>query len=156
MNEWLAEIINYGLTLTCWYWFALAAILLVIELLIGGGFLFWVGIAALFDGIIVWAFHLPWPYQMLVFCLLAVVVSVSWWKYLQRNPLQTDKPMLNRRSEQYIGRIFTLQQPIVNGRGSVKVDDSSWIVNCTEDYPAGTKIKIIGVDGTILQAEKTK
>ncbi|MCG8379509.1 MAG: NfeD family protein, partial [Proteobacteria bacterium] len=58
----------------------------------------------------------------------------------------------NRRGEQYVGRIFTLEEPIVNGVGKVKVDDSTWKVMGV-DMPAGTKVRVLSVDGTILNVE---
>ncbi len=33
---------------------------------------------------------------------------------------------LNRRGEQLLGRNATLSEPIVNGRGQLKIDDTVW------------------------------
>jgi hypothetical protein len=40
--------------------------------------------------------------------------------------VESDQPKLNRRGEQYVGRTFTLEEPIVNGHGKIRVDDSTW------------------------------
>ena len=61
--------------------------------------------------------------------------------------------MLNRRGEQYVGRRLTLDEPIVNGRGQVKVDNSTWRVEGA-DLPAGTPVIVTGVRGTILNVER--
>jgi membrane protein implicated in regulation of membrane protease activity len=61
---------------------------------------------------------------------------------------------LNRRAEQYVGRVFTLSEPIVNGTGKIRVDDSSWKVSGA-DCDANTKVKVISVDGTVLKVEHT-
>ena len=45
-------------------------------------------------------------------------------KYLRKHPLQSDRPLLNERAVQHIGQSFDLIDPIVNGRGSVKIGDS--------------------------------
>lgn len=64
----------------------------------------------------------------------------------------TDQPTLNRRGEQYVGRSFTLTEPIINNNGVIRVDDSTWRINGA-DLPAGSTIKVVGVQGVILQVE---
>ena len=61
---------------------------------------------------------------------------------------------MNRRGEQYIGRNFTLEHPIVNGVGKIQVDDSIWKIR-GEDCAVGTRVRVTGVDGTIMLVEKT-
>ena len=62
----------------------------------------------------------------------------------------TDQPALNRRGEQYIGRTLTLDEPIVNGQGKIRVDDTTWKVE-GDDMPAGTRVTVIGVDSVVLK-----
>ena len=81
-----------------------------------------------------------------------MVSAVGWRAYLHRHPTETDKPTLNRRSQQYVGRTFTLEEAIVNGQGKIHVDDSTWKIE-GEDLPAGTKVKVTGADGTVLKVE---
>jgi membrane protein implicated in regulation of membrane protease activity len=135
-----------------WHWLGLAAIVLVFEIITGSGFLLWVGLAAGVVGILLFFFPaLSWVVQLLTFSVLTVA---GWFFYLKHYPLKKRKSsMLNRRGEQQIGRIFMLDTPIINGMGKVRIDDSVWRVRCA-DLPAGTQIKIIGIDGIILIAEK--
>ena len=65
----------------------------------------------------------------------------------------SEQPLLNRRAEQYVGRVFTLQEPIVNGRGRLRVDDTVWRVE-GEDCPAGTAVEVTGVDATLLRVRR--
>ncbi|HSW69653.1 MAG TPA: NfeD family protein [Gammaproteobacteria bacterium] len=137
-----------------WHWMLFAAVLLILELLTGSGFLFWLGLSAAIVGFSLWLFpDINWTAQLLGFAVLGIVTAVIWRLYLKQHPIGTDRPLLNKRSEQYIGRVFTLDAPIVNGMGKIKVDDSTWRVR-GEDLPAGTRVKIVGVDGVILIAEK--
>lgn len=139
--------------LVFWYWFGLAAVLLILELLTGSGFLLWMGISAGLMGCMLFFFPAVSPMlQLLTFAVVAILTAVFWKKYLKKYPIRTDRPTLNRRGEQYIGRLFTLEAPVVNGMGVVHVDDTTWRIRCT-DLPAGSRIKIIGVDGVILIAE---
>ena len=43
-----------------------------------------------------------------------------------------------------------LPDPIVNGRGSVKIGDSIWRVEGPE-LPKGTRVRVLGADGTLLK-----
>ncbi|MHB1949235.1 MAG: NfeD family protein [Gammaproteobacteria bacterium] len=136
-----------------WYWFGLAAILLILELLTGSGFLLGIGVSAAIVGCVLYIFPILSPVaQLLGFAILAVLSTVSWRSYLKKNPARTDRPTLNRRGAQYVGRVFTLDKPVVNGIGVVHIDDTMWRLHCA-DLPAGSRIVITGVDGVILLAK---
>ena len=90
--------------------------------------------------------------QLFVFTVLSVISVVAWRVYLKNNPIQTDAPTLNRRGQQYVGRVFTLTEAIVNGVGKIKVDDTLWKVN-GKDAPVGKGVRVVKVDGAILQVE---
>ena len=53
---------------------------------------------------------------------------------------------------QYIGRVFTLEEAIINGRGKVRVDDTLWRVEGA-DLPLGHKVKVVSVDGVVFKVE---
>ena len=40
----------------------------------------------------------------------------------------------------------------MNGQGKITVDDSTWKIE-GDDLPAGTKIQVTGVEGTVLKVE---
>ena len=139
--------------LTYWHWFILGAILLILEVFAPGAFLLWIGIAAGVVGIILYAIpSLGWEYQVIIFSIFSVGSIVAWKRYRKANPEVTDEPTLNRRGSQYIGRTFTLDAPIVDGVGKIRVDDSTWKV-VGEDCAAGTKIKVVGIENTVLRVE---
>ena len=145
--EWLSEI-NF------WHWLIFAVVLISVEmLLIGSYYLLWLGIAAGVVGALLFLIpSLSFLMQVLIFTVLSVVTLVAYKQYQKNNPVLSDQPKLNRRGEQYIGRVFTLENPIVNGVGKVKVDDSTWRIS-GEDMAAGTKIKVTAVDGTTFLVE---
>jgi len=144
--------LDFLLSLTYWHWFGFAAFLLIIELLITNtGFLLWIAISATLVGLVLCIFQgLSWPYQLLIFAATSLFYAVAGKKYLQRHPICSDKPTLNKRCEQYFGREFFLQTAIENGRGTIYVDDSTWRVAGPE-LPVGAKVKVVGADGIILQ-----
>ncbi len=138
-----------------WHWFALAGTLLALEMVVPGAFFLWVGIAAALTAVLLLIFStMIIEVQVSVFALLSVVTLVIWWKWY-RNPIATDQPNLNRRGEQYVGRTFTLTVPVVNNFGKIRVDDSYWKIQ-GEDCKIGASVKVVGVDGVVLQVETIK
>ena len=137
-----------------WHWWIFGAVLLIVEVAAPGAFFLWMGVAASVTGLALLVFpSLGWEYQFLVFALFSVVSIVAWRRYLKSRPIETDKPMLNRRGEQYVGRTLTLAEPIVNGIGKVRISDTTWKIE-GDDMPEGTKITVTGVDGTVLKVER--
>ena len=139
--------------LTYWHWWILALALLVLEVFAPGAVFLWMGVGAGIVGVILLlAPDLGWEYQLMIFAIFSVVSIAAWRTIIRKHPTETDKPSLNRRAEQYVGRVFTLSEPIVNGTGKIRVDDSSWKVS-GEDCEANTRVKVVSVDGTILKVE---
>lgn len=137
-----------------WTWWILAVMLFVLEAFAPGTFFLWMGISAGVVGLLV--FFVPdmgWDYQIFIFSTISVVSIIVWRQYFRRHPTQTDQPALNRRGEQYIGRTFTLGDPIVNGHGKIRVDDTTWKIE-GEDCDSGSRIKVVGVDGVMLKVER--
>ena len=136
-----------------WYWWILGLLLLVLEVFAPGAFFLWMGISAGVVGLIAWLVpSLSIEWQMLIFTVIAVASVVGWRAYLRKNPVETDQPALNRRGEQYVGRVFTLDNPIVNGIGKIRVDDTMWRIEGA-DCEAGEKVRVVGVDGVNLKVE---
>jgi membrane protein implicated in regulation of membrane protease activity len=142
-----------NLELVFWHWWAFGALLLIVELLAPGMFFLWMAAAAAVTGLLLLSFpSLDMEYQLIMFSLLSISSIAAFRKLLIRHPIKTDRPLLNRRSEQYIGRVFTLEHPIVNGRGKIRVDDSTWKIE-GEDCDTGVKVKVVAADGVVLRVE---
>jgi membrane protein implicated in regulation of membrane protease activity len=139
--------------LTYWHWFILAALLIILEVFAPGAFMLWIGIAAGVVGAVLYvAPTLTWEYQFILFSIASVGSIVAWRAWRQAHPVTSDEPTLNRRGAQYIGRVFTLDAPIVNGVGKIRVDDSTWKIEGA-DCPAGTKIRVSGIENTVLKVD---
>jgi membrane protein implicated in regulation of membrane protease activity len=137
-------------TLGAWNWLIFAAVLFALELLSPGIFLMWFGVAAALTGLIVFRYDVSWQWQLIWFGGLSLATVLFAAKYLRKNPLESERPLLNERAVQLIGQSFNLVDPIVNGRGSIKTGDTIWRVEGPE-LPKGTRIKVIGADGTVLK-----
>lgn len=137
-----------------WHWWILAAIFAGIEIVAPGAFFIWLAAAAALTGLS--ALFIPgmsWQIEALIFAVLAVASIMFWRNYIKKNNGKEDPASgLNRRGEQMIGRTAVLSEPIQNGRGKAKIDDTMWRVEGS-DLPAGTQIRVIGVNGAILRVE---
>ena len=93
-----------------WLWWALGLALVIIEMAAPGVFFLWLGIAAGVVGFLVLAWpDLSWQTQVFAFAVLSIAsVGAGRW-LIKRYPIHTDEPRLNRRGEQYVGRVFTLE-----------------------------------------------
>jgi len=139
--------------LTFWHWWVLGVILLILEVFAPGTFFLWLAVAAGVVGTLLLAMpDLAWHWQLLLFSVLSLGAVVAWRVYLARHPTVSDQPALNRRGEQYLGRTFVLLVPVENGRGKITVDDSTWRVE-GPDCAAGTRVKVVAADGTLLRIE---
>jgi inner membrane protein len=139
---------------TFWHWFILAVVCITIEVFMPGAFFLGMGIAAAIVGLAELAVGFPgWEFQVFCFAVLSLVTIVVGRRYFKGRPIESDQPLLNRRGAQYVGRTFTLQEPIVNGQGKIKVDDSTWKV-LGEDCEAGATVVVTGVAGVMLQVDR--
>ena len=137
-----------------WHWWVAAIGLIVVEALVPGAIFLWLGVsAAVVGAILLAAPELSWEYQLLIFAVLSVGSVIGWRAYHKLHPTKTDLPNLNRRGEEYVDRLITLDQPIVNRVGKVRLDDTSWKVT-GQDLPAGARVRVVGVDGVVLQVEE--
>jgi membrane protein implicated in regulation of membrane protease activity len=136
-----------------WYWWIFAVLLVIIEILAPSFFALWMAIAAFMTGLaLLLVPEISWQIQLLLFALLSVFSIVMWRHYYLKNPILSDEPNLNRRGEQYIGRLITLQTPIVDGIGKIRLDDSSWKVQ-GPDCPAGKKVRIVALNNVVFSVE---
>ena len=140
--------------LSFWGWWIFAVLLMTLEMFLPGAIFLWIGIAAGIVGLLLLLLpDLSPTWQWTLFALLSVASVLGAKRYLHGRPIRSDRPTLNRRGEQYVGRQFTLEHAIRNGVGRLHVDDTMWKV-AGPDLPAGTAIQVTGTDGTILKVER--
>ncbi|MEM7540828.1 MAG: NfeD family protein [Pseudomonadota bacterium] len=140
--------------LTFWHWLLIGLVCLVLEMLMPSGvFFLWMGVAGIvLGGLTYFVTGLAWEAQIFVFGVLSVVFAVLGRVYVKKFPIETDRPRLNRRGEQYVDRVFTLEAPIVNHEGKISVDDSTWKIR-GQDCPEGTRVKVTRADGVLLHVD---
>ena len=136
-----------------WYWAILGAVFAVIEVAVPAMVCIWLAAAALGVAAISWRYPgLSWEHQGLIFAALAVASVALGRTAFARARSGEGERRLNRRAESYVGRMFTLDGAIVDGRGRLRVNDTIWLV-AGPDLPAGTRVRVTGAENTILHVE---
>lgn len=91
-----------------------------------------------------------WLLVIAAVCLAADLVFDVAWSRPSRLP--SDQPDLNRRGAQHVGELVVVVEPLIGGRGRVRVRDGIWQAE-GPDLPAGAKARVTGVRGTVLTVE---
>ncbi|HHK75064.1 MAG TPA: NfeD family protein, partial [Rhizobiales bacterium] len=108
------EVINF---LGQWTWWIVAAVMFLLELAVTAFFFLWLGVAAILTAIIDMFVDLGWQSELASFAIFSVIALVASRYVFAKPQVTSDSPMLNRRNEALIGREFTLEEPMRNGRG---------------------------------------
>lgn len=140
--------------ITFWHWWALGGLLMLVELFASGFFFLWLGAAAALVGLalIGWS-SMPAALQLLLFAGLALSSLLAWRRFMQTGRPAADQSEPNRGAAQFVGRRALLSEPIENGRGRIRLGDSSWVVS-GPDLPAGNVVEVVGAAGTVLEVRE--
>lgn len=136
-----------------WSWWIAGLVLLGAEIVVPGIFLLWIGLAAIVVGALsfplwdmaVWS----WQLQLVVFAVLSVGSALIGRRVMLGRGNDSDQPMLNRRMEALVGRTATLEEPISEGRGRIRLDDTFWVVQ-GPDLPSGVRVRVVSHDARNL------
>lgn len=143
---------NWLVSLGSWNWFILAALLLLFEVIAPGMFMLWLGLTAVVVGALASTVPMPWQVQLTLFAVFSIALVPVWRHFARKAETPHDNPFLNRRAEGYVGRVFTIDKPIVDGVGTIRIDDTVWRVS-GPDCAAGTKVRVARTDGPDLTVE---
>jgi len=141
--------------LSYWGWLIIGLVLLGFELLASFSFFLWLGVSALVTALILFVFpDTGWEAQFLIFSVLSVVSIILSRRYLVSRQTRSEVPNLNRRAQQYVGRVVTLSESIEQGEGKIKVDDTHWKVS-GPNLDKGAEVRITGTNGSVFTVEAT-
>lgn len=139
-------------SLGAWNWFVAALALFLLEVAIPGVHFVWFGAAATCVGALALAIDIPWQFQAVLFALISIASVYVLRRYAIAIGGTSDQPNLNVRGAQYVGRVVVVAEAISGGRGRVHVGDTLWSAE-GPDAAAGTRVKVTGVNGTVLVVE---
>jgi membrane protein implicated in regulation of membrane protease activity len=136
-----------------WYWWALAAVLLICEMMLPGVVFLFLSVGAALAGMLLALEpESSLEMQLVVFAVVSVASAVGLRPLLRGMQKRSDDPNLNARGNSMIGKVLVLDQPILAGRGRVTMGDGSWSVT-GPDMVAGAKVRVAAVDGNELRVE---
>jgi len=142
---WISQ---YG----AWSWVVAGLVLLGLELVVPGGVVVWMGVAAIVTGLASLFQPIGWPLQWALFGVLSLVLIFAWLRYARERPVVSDRPLLNTGAQRFVGREAVLSQAIAQGEGKVMLDDTVWRVT-GPDLAAGSRVRIVGHQGAQLRVE---
>ncbi|MCD2315803.1 NfeD family protein [Sphingomonas sp. IC-11] len=135
------------------FWLLVAVMLAAAELAVPGVFLVFLGVAAAIVSAATYVFpDLPIAAQLGAFAMWSVVAVLIGRRWYMDYPVETSDPLLNDRAARLVGETVTVADPIVAGRGRVRVGDGEWPAS-GPDAPAGARMRIISVASGILVVE---
>jgi membrane protein implicated in regulation of membrane protease activity len=84
----------------------------------------------------------------------ASVFGLYFWRQYRERQMELNSPLADHRlGLRYIGEIVTLEQGLPGGTGSIRLGNRDWSVR-GPSLPAGSKVRVIGVDGTVLLVDR--
>lgn len=138
------------LALGPWAWIILGLVLLVLEIVAPGTMFLWFGVAALLVGGLSFVVDPGWQNALILFGVLSLISVIVGRMLLNRYASKhSDQPLLNQRGKALIGNVYHLDEPIENGQGRLRIQDSYWRIK-GPDCPSGTRVRITGADGPLL------
>ena len=92
---------------------------------------------------------------MVWFVVFAVTVfGLYFWREHRIQQREIESPSSPLRSgERFIGQVVTLEHAIRGGSARVRLGERNWQIR-GPDLPAGSRVRITGVDGTILLVDR--
>lgn len=135
-----------------WIWLGAGAVLLILEMLAPGVFLLWLGLAAGLVGLLSVFVRLDASLQLTLFAVLSLLLGVFARMVLRYGVSVTDRGTLNKAGNRFTGQVVEVAEPIVNGRGKVKIGDTLWNA-AGPDAAAGGRVRVTGAKGAVLVVE---
>ena len=137
--------------LGAWSWWILGLLLLGVEIMAPGFVFIWFGLAALVVGGVALLTTIGWQTQLILFAVLSLVMVLI-GRRVFRSTVADDGTRLNERAKRMIGQTFVLMEPIQDGFGRVRVDDTPWRVS-GPNLAEGTRVIVQQVDGAVLMVQ---
>ncbi|MDO9271548.1 MAG: NfeD family protein [Rugosibacter sp.] len=144
-----------------WYWMVLGMGLALAELALFSFFIIWFAIGALLVGVALLVFpNLSFTAQVLLWTVASIVMTVLWFRFFRH----ANKTRSGQADEALgeIGVLVSAIEPVgsSSGRGEVRFQKpimgaERWACLADESIAAGTRVKVLAVDGQFLKVGKT-
>ena len=138
-----------------WFWAALAAALLAIEVVVGAGWLLWASASAGVTAVVVAIFDATVPTALLVFALLTLFSALLARRYLPK-PMLAEGQDINDNVARLVGHRGSVAQAFAGRAGRVFIDGKEWAAELDdgEALEAGAAVEVTGVAGARLRVRR--
>lgn len=151
-------LIDFLTHLRFWHWWIFAALILVGEVLTGTTYLLWPAAAAGLVGLMVLSpAPMGWEMQLFAFAGLSAVLALAGDRFVRKRWFASDKPNLNERGRQLVGRTARVTAAFVNGAGRVDIAGSIWSAEAIDETNPSVDavVEVVDVDGSALKVRQT-
>ncbi len=142
-----------------WFWLFLGFFLIAAEMFIPSTFIIWFGISAILTAILAY-FSINIAWQVLFFSVVAMVFLFFVRSYIfsPSSDKQKDEGSspINDRARRYLGNTVTLKDDLIDGRGRISIEDTSWLCQSKDgsNITKGKKVKIVDISSTVFIIEE--
>ncbi|MDD3775143.1 MAG: NfeD family protein [Sulfurovaceae bacterium] len=137
-----------------WHWIVFGLLLLIIELAIGTFFILGFAIAAIIVGIMTFFIVFSFNAQLMLWLLFCIIFIAIWYKKFSDTTITK-----SGQSNYSLDTLGTVTQEIPkHARGKVVFDtpvlgNTEWHATASIYIPANTRIKIVRVNGQLIEVE---
>ena len=141
----------FYLTHAAWFWMALGAGLLAVEVATGTGWLLWAAASAGVVAIVEAVWELPLALAVLLFAVLVIVSTLSARRWFPRE-LADEGRDINDNIARLVGHEGKVVGRFEGGAGRVFIDGKEWAAELEqgEALDVGARVKVAGVSGARL------
>jgi membrane protein implicated in regulation of membrane protease activity len=148
----LIEFLNE--TILWWHWIVLGIALLIWDMSMGTFFILGLGVAAIIVGILDMFLDTSFTIELTIWMILSILVIAAWFKWFREQPV-TESGQSNYRLDT-LGVVMEDIQP--HSRGKVTFDtpvlgNTSWHAISKVDIDKGTRVKIVQINGQLIEVE---
>ncbi len=135
-----------------WYWVIAGVVLMGFEILLPGVFLLWIGLGALVVGMVLLAVpDLTLGGQLLLFAAsMLTSIGTGFWVQRHGRSEQHERP-LNQELQGLVGRRLAAASDFAQGRGRVRVGDTTYAAQCDAPVAAGDTVRVTAIESGRLQ-----
>jgi len=142
-------------TVLWWHWIVFGIVLLIIEMSTGTFFMLGLGVAAIVVGVIDTLLGTSFTVELGIWMILSILAIVAWFKWFREPPV-TDSGQSNYRLDT-LGTVLEEIHP--HSRGKVTFDapvlgNTSWHATSKADLEKNTRVKIVEINGQLIEVEK--
>ncbi len=141
-------------TVLWWHWIVFGILLLILEMSTGTFFILGLGVAAIIVGVLDTLLGTSFTAELGIWMVLSVLAIAAWFKWFREPPV-TDSGQSNYRLDT-LGTVLEEIHP--HARGKVTFDspvlgNTSWHATSKVDLDKNTRIKIVEINGQLIEVE---